>query len=394
MGGAAVDVYMLILSRILLGFGVGFTNHAVPIYLSEIAPPRYRGAITGGFDASIVLGIFVANLINYGTQKIKSGWGWRISLSSAALPAMFLFVGVIFLPDTPTSIIHRGGDIRVARRVLQRIRGTAEVDEELNDISVAAAAASKVAFSTNSFLLLLGRNYRPHLVMAIALPMFVNITGVSAVNFYAPVMFRTIGQNESSSLMSTVITRGIAFVFTLTAALAAVDRIGRRTLYLTGGAVMVASHVALGTVLKEELRDHGTVSEGSAYAVVLIVCVFVAAFGWSWGPLTWLFTGEIFPMEIRSAGMSTMVIINFLMNFAVAQSLIAVLCGLKAGLFFLFGGGVVVMTAFVYWLMPETKGVPMEKMGSIWAEHWYWKRFVDHDMDESCVKPNPAEPHL
>lgn len=331
-----------------------------------MAPPRYRGAITGGFDACITLGIFMANLINYGPQKIKSGWGWRISLSSAALPATFLLVGTIFLSETPSSIVHRGGDIQVARRLLQRIRGTEEVDEELEDISVAAAAASKIAFPTNSFLLLLRRNYRPHLVMAITLPMFLNITGVSAVNFYAPVMFRSIGQKESESLMSAVITRGIAFVSTLTAALAAVDKIGRRTLYLSGGAVMVASHVALGTMLMKELREHGTMSAGSAYGVVVTVCVFVAAFGWSWGPLTWLVTGEIFPIEIRSAGMSTMVIIGFLMNFTVAQSLLAVLCGLKAGIFILFAGGVVVMTAFVYWLVPETKGVAMEKMGCIW----------------------------
>lgn len=355
-------------------------SQSIPLYLAEMAPPRYRGAISGGFDTCLSFGILIANLINFATQKIKPGWGWRISLSSAAIPAAFLLVGAIFLPETPSSIIHRGGDLNQARFLLQKIRGaTVNVEEEFQDLIAASTEASKAVSTKHPFFLLLRRNYRPHSVMAIALPLFLQLTGISAVNFYSPVMFRTIGQKESAALMSAVISRAVNLSCTLTATLVLADRVGRRALLLSGGMVMAGAHVALGVLLKAEMHDDGAVRKETAFEVVALVCVFVAAFGWSWGPMAWLVTSEIFPMEIRSAAQSVQVSVSFLMAFAVAQSLLAVLCGLKAELFFLFAGGVVVMTGFTYWFVPETKGVPMERMGRVWKAHWYWKRFVAAD---------------
>ncbi|KAJ6316041.1 hypothetical protein OIU78_019342 [Salix suchowensis] len=124
LGGSAFNVYMLILGRVLLGVGVGFANQAVPLYLSEMAPPRYRGAINNGFQFSIGIGALSANLINYGTEKIKGGWGWRISLAMAAVPATILTIGAIFLPETPSSLIQLSDDTERAKLMLQRVRGT------------------------------------------------------------------------------------------------------------------------------------------------------------------------------------------------------------------------------------------------------------------------------
>lgn len=107
LGGAAFNVYMLIFSRVLLGVGVGFVNQSVPLYLSEMAPPKYRGAINSGFQFNVSIGALSANLINYGTVKIKGGWGWRISLAMAAVPAAILTLSALFLPETPSSLIRR-----------------------------------------------------------------------------------------------------------------------------------------------------------------------------------------------------------------------------------------------------------------------------------------------
>ncbi|KAI0499675.1 hypothetical protein KFK09_017883 [Dendrobium nobile] len=377
VGGAAMNVYMLITARILLGVGIGFTNQSIPLYLSEMSPPKYRGALTGGFDICVSFGILVANLVNYGTQKIKAGWGWRISLSLAAIPAVLLFIGVLFLPETPTSIIlRRGGNLDEARRVLQKIRGTKNVEKELDDLATAATKATKAAKEQRPFRRIFQRNYRPHLVMALFLPFFQQVTGINAVNFYAPVMFRTIGQKESASLMSAVITRCISLTCTVVASLGLVDRLGRRPLFLTGGLVMFIAHVLLAGLLAANLHDHGTVRTGIAYLVLIILCLFVGSYGWSWGPLAWLVTSEIFPLEIRSAGQSIQVAVNFLSTFAVAQSVLEMLCGLKFGTFFLFAGFVLLMTSFVYFLVPETKEVPLDQMVSVWNQHWYWKRYA------------------
>lgn len=94
---------------------------AVPLYLSEMALPQLRGAINNGFQLSIGIGALSANLINYGTEKIEGGWGWRMSLAMAAVPASVLKLGALFLPETPNSLIQRSHDHQRAKLLIQRI---------------------------------------------------------------------------------------------------------------------------------------------------------------------------------------------------------------------------------------------------------------------------------
>ncbi|GLT40239.1 hypothetical protein SLA2020_143890 [Shorea laevis] len=372
LGGAAFNVYMLIFGRILLGIGVGFANQSVPLYLSEMAPPRYRGAINNGFQFSVGIGALVANLINFGTEKIKGGWGWRISLAMAAAPASILTLGALFLPETPNSIIQNSDDQNRAKAMLQRIRGTSNVNTELEDL-IRASSVSKTI--KHPFKKIIQRKYRPQLVMAIAIPFFQQVTGINVIAFYAPLLFRTIGMGESASLMSSVVT-GVVGTSSTFISMLIVDKLGRKALFIGGGIQMLVSQVMVGGILAAQLGDHSAVSQGYAYLVIVLISVYVAGFGWSWGPLGWLVPSEIFPLEIRSAGQSIVVAVSFLFTFIVAQTFLTMLCHFKSGIFFFFGGWVVVMTAFVYFLLPETKNVPIEQMDKVWREHWFWKEIV------------------
>ncbi|KAL6320255.1 hypothetical protein AAG906_005331 [Vitis piasezkii] len=372
LGGAAFNVYMVILGRILLGVGVGFANQAVPLYLSEMAPPRYRGAINNGFQFSIGVGALSANLINFGTEKIKGGWGWRVSLALAAVPASILTLGALFLPETPNSLIQRSKDYGKAELMLQRVRGTNDVQAELDDLVKASSLAKTI---NDPFKKILQRKYRPQLVMAIAIPFFQQVTGINVIAFYAPVLFRAIGLGVSASLLSAVVTGVVGMVSTFISMLI-VDKLGRRVLFLVGGIQMLVSQIMVGGILAAELGDHGGVSKVYAFLVLLLICVYVAGFGWSWGPLGWLVPSEIFPLEIRSAGQSITVAVSFIFTFIVAQTFLSMLCHFKSGIFFFFGGWVVLMTAFVYYLLPETKSIPIEQMDRVWKEHWFWKRIV------------------
>jgi MFS family permease len=169
-----------------------------------MAPPQYRGAINNGFELCISLGILFANILNYFVIKITAGWGWRISLSMAALPAAFLTIGTIFLPETPSFIIQRDGDTDKARILLQKLRGTTSVQNELDDL----VSASNLSRTTKyPFRNIFKRKYRPQLVIVLLIPFFNQVTGINVMNFYAPVMFRTIGLNETASLFSSVVTR-------------------------------------------------------------------------------------------------------------------------------------------------------------------------------------------
>ncbi|XVF40603.1 hypothetical protein PTKIN_Ptkin01aG0127100 [Pterospermum kingtungense] len=378
INGFAKAIWMLIVGRMLLGFGVGFANQSVPLYLSEMAPYRYRGALNIGFQLSITVGILIANVLNYFFAKIKGGWGWRLSLGGAMVPALIITVGSLILPDTPNSMIERG-QTEEAREKLKRIRGVDDVDEEFRDL-VAASDASKLV--EHPWRNLLQRKYRPHLTMAILIPFFQQLTGINVIMFYAPVLFNTIGFGDDASLMSAVIT-GIVNVAATLVSIYGVDKWGRRFLFLEGGTQMLICQAVVAACIGAKFGTSGNpgdLPKWYAIVVVLFICIYVAGFAWSWGPLGWLVPSEIFPLEIRSAAQSINVSVNMIFTFAVAQVFLTMLCHLKFGLFLFFAFFVVLMSIFVYYFLPETKGIPIEEMNRVWKSHWYWSRFVQ-DVD-------------
>ncbi|KAG6505116.1 sugar transport protein MST3-like [Zingiber officinale] len=388
LNGAAKDVAMLIIGRILLGIGVGFANQSVPVYLSEMAPARLRGMLNIGFQLMITIGILAANLINYGTNKIKGGWGWRVSLALAAVPAGIITVGSLFLPDTPNSLLERGFPDR-AQRMLRRIRGTHDVGAEYADL-VAASEESKLV--ENPWANILQRRYRPQIIMALLIPFFQQLTGINVIMFYAPVLFRTLGFGSNTSLMSAVIT-GLVNVFATLVSIFTVDRLGRRKLFLEGGAQMIVCQIVVGTLIaiKFGTSGEGHFPKGYAAIVVLFICAYVAGFAWSWGPLGWLVPSEIFPLEIRSAGQSINVSVNMLFTFVIAQAFLTMLCHMKFGLFYFFGGWVFIMSLFVFFFLPETKNVPIEEMVLVWRKHWFWGRFIADNDVNGVEKPKSGE---
>ncbi|RWW32962.1 hypothetical protein BHE74_00047462 [Ensete ventricosum] len=356
-------------------FGVGVQS--VPLYLSEMAPAKLRGMLNIGFQLMITIGIFAANLINYGTASIEGGWGWRVSLGLAAVPAVIITVGSLALPDTPNSLIERGYDDE-AKAMLRKIRGTEDIHAEYDDLVAASAEAKSIDHPWSNIL---QRRYRPQLCMAILIPFFQQLTGINVIMFYAPVLFKTIGFGSDASLASAVIS-GIVNVFATFVSIATVDKLGRRKLFLQGGTQMLVSQLVVGTLIALKFGTTGVatdISTNYASIIVLFICFYVAAFAWSWGPLGWLVPSEIFPLEIRSAGQSITVSVNMLFTFIIAQVFLTALCHLKFGLFYFFAGWVVIMTVFVALFLPETKNVPIEEIVLVWKKHWFWGNFISDD---------------
>lgn len=370
INAGAANLAMLILGRIMLGVGIGFGNQAVPLYLSEMAPAHLRGGLNMMFQLATTLGILVANTVNYGTQKIKP-WGWRLSVGLAAAPALLMTVGGFFLPETPNSLIERG-HVREGRLVLERIRGTKEVDAEYQDILEASELANSIK---HPFKNILERKNRPELVMAILLPTFQILTGINSILFYAPVLFQSLGFGGNAALYSAVLTGAVLSASTFIS-IATVDKLGRRILLISGGIQMVLCEIIVAAILGVKFGNDKQLPKDFSIVVVVVICLFVNAFGWSWGPLGWTIPSEIFPLEIRSAGQSITVSVNQLFTFAVAQSFLSLLCSFKFGIFLFFAGWITIMTIFVYFFLPETKGVPIEEMTLLWRKHWFWKRMI------------------
>ncbi|PRQ38643.1 putative major facilitator, sugar transporter, major facilitator superfamily [Rosa chinensis] len=255
VGISALNLAMLIVGRLLLGCGVGFANQAIPLFLSEIAPTRIRGALNILFQLNITIGILVANLINYGTAKI--------SLGLAGVPALLPTVGSLIVVDTPNSLIARG-KLEEGKTILKRIRGVDNVEPEYLEIVRASRDVTEI---------------------------FQQFTGINAIMFYAPDLFQTLGFKSDASLYSS------SYVF--------VDKAGRRMLLIEAGVQMFLSQMGVAIVMGLKVRDHSNdLGHGLGILVLVFVCSFVASFGWSWGPLGWLIPSETFAVEARSAGQS------------------------------------------------------------------------------------------
>lgn len=126
---------------------------------------------------------------------------------------------------------------------------------------------------------------------------------------------------------------------------------------------------------------YGSTGEGfftttEANMALFLICAYVAAFAWSWGPLGWLVPSEICPLEIRSVGQAINVSLNMTLTFAINQGFLSMLCYMKFGLFFFFVLFQIMMTIFIYFFVPETKRVPIEDMKRVWKAHWFWQDFV------------------
>ncbi|XP_010533209.1 PREDICTED: sugar transport protein 4 isoform X2 [Tarenaya hassleriana] len=371
--GFAKNVAMLLIGRILLGFGIGFANQSVPVYLSEMAPPNLRGAFNIGFQVAIIFGIVVATIINYFTAQIKGGYGWRISLGLACVPAIMIMVGALILPDTPNSLIERGHTEK-AREMLRQIRGTEHVEEEFQDLIYASEVAKQVKHPWKNIML---PRYRPQLIITFFIPFFQQLTGINVITFYAPVLFQTLGFGNKAALFSAMVTGIIELLCTFVSVFT-VDRYGRRVLFLQGGIQMLITQIAIGALIgvKFGVTGTGNIGKTDANLIVALICIYVAGFAWSWGPLGWLVPSEISPLEIRSAAQAINVAVNMFFTFLVAQLFLTMLCHLKFGLFFFFAVFVLIMTIFMYFLLPETKNMPIEEMNRVWKAHWFWGRFI------------------
>lgn len=189
------------------------------------------------FQLATTLGIFTANMINYGTEKLRP-WGWRLSLGLAAAPAILMTVGGILLPETPNSLIERGSEEK-GRKVLEKIRGTTNVHAELQDIVDASELANSIK---HPFRNILEKRNRPQLIMAIFMPTFQILTGINSILFYAPVLFQSMGFGGDASLYSSAVTGAVLASSTLLS-IATVDRLGRRALLISGGIQMIVCQV-------------------------------------------------------------------------------------------------------------------------------------------------------
>jgi len=301
--GLADTLDTFVFFRLVGGIGVGAAAIVSPLYISETAPAAWRGRLVSLYQLAIVFGILLAYFCNYAFANIAGGWRWMFAAQT--FPALIFGLCLLAVPETPRWLVGRKR-MSSALTILEKTLGSDAARMELALIERSFDASTGASLRE-----LFDRDHRPVLVMGILIAVFQQVTGINAILYYAPTIFAKTGLDTSSSLLQTIALGGVNLVATL-GAIALVDKLGRRSLLLSGSAVM---GVALAAVA---LCFHYGYFEG--YIVLALMLLYVAAFACTLGAVTWVYLAEVFPNRIRATAMSVATLALWLADFVVAYT--------------------------------------------------------------------------
>jgi SP family galactose:H+ symporter-like MFS transporter len=333
--------------RFGLGLAVGAATMVAPLYVAETSPTQWRGALVSAFQLAITIGILASYVVGYGFTE--SG-DWRMMLGVAAVPAVVLLAGLLFLPESPRWLLLVGREA-AAQKAWNQLSSETWGEDEIAVVRSAADAPHP------QFRDLFSGHLRPVLIVAAGLFFFTNLSGIDAILYYAPVIFREVGiGGDAGPILATAGLGAINVVATILA-MWLVDRAGRRPLLLWGLGGMTISLV----VMSASLTVKGLPGVGLA-AVACLGC-FIVAFAVSLGPLPYVLMSELFPAAVRPLGMALAAATAWGTNSVVSLSFLPLLGAVGvAGTFSVFAGICAVAYLFVQRLVPETKGRSLEQI--------------------------------
>ncbi|MFZ4725149.1 MAG: sugar porter family MFS transporter [Paludibacter sp.] len=343
---SANSILVFVIFRVLGGFAVGIASMVSPMYIAEIAPAKQRGQLVSLNQLTIVIGILVAFFSNY--LLVDTGENnWRWMLCVMALPALFFFIALFFVPESPRwLVLHK--EEKKALRILEKINGTKVAASELkiikNSLSNKTDSGFKAGFAPE---------LRLPLLVGIGLAFFQQITGINTIMYYAPLIFEKSGLSIDSALYQTILIGVINLVFSLVA-IYFVDRLGRKPLLIIGSTLMTISLLILSFSFTYGM---------SSIITLIAILLFIASFATSLGPITWVIISELFPNHVRGKAMSVSIVFVWISCFFV--SLLFPILLEKIG-----GGNTFLVLAFFCLLslgfnikfVKETKGKELEEI--------------------------------
>ena len=347
--GFAQGVGMLIVARFLGGIGIGISTVTAPLYISEIAPPAYRGRLAGMFQFNIVFGIVVAFLSNAILARWAGEDAWRWMLGIAAVPSVVYLLLCLGIPESPRWLIGRKGDREAGLRVLQRIEPTltpAALAQQADEILAAGRAEQAVASGFWSWRL------RVPITLAFLVAFFNQLSGINAVLYFAPRIFEMSGLGPQAALLQSVGIGITNLVFTFVG-LWLIDRLGRRTLLLIGS---VGYIVSLGLTAWAFFTQHHAIVPACIFA-------FIAAHAVGQGTVIWVLISEIFPNRHRAEGQALGSFTHWIFAALLTTFFPGMVTAFAPGMVFLFFCGMMALQLlWVITMVPETKGVPLEEI--------------------------------
>ena len=357
LGSAVPDnLTQFVLARFIGGLGVGSASMLSPLYISEIAPAKIRGMLVTLYQLAIVFGINIIYIVNYlianaHDQVWNVQLGWRYMLGSEGIPAILFFILLFFVPESPRWLVKENRSDE-ALKILNKINRPEETHRILKEIK------ETVNEEKGSFLDLFKPGIRKAMVVGSVLALFSQITGINAIIYYAPEIFKQVGFGSESALFQTMIIGFVNMLFTLVA-IRFIDYWGRRTLLIWGISGMVSCLLGMGMFFYFEIT--------SGSLLLLFILGFIASFASSLGPIPWVLISEIFPTKTRGTAMSFSIVILWLGVVLITQ-FFPVLLSLFGGAFtfWIFMINALILLIFTLIFIPETKQKTLEEIQEIW----------------------------
>jgi major inositol transporter-like SP family MFS transporter len=375
----APSLPIMIGCRVLLGLAVGGASATVPVFISEMAPKAIRGQLVTINELMIVSGQLLAYIVNAIMANTSDDPGiWRYMLVMCSIPAVALFFGMTFMPETPRWLASRGR-YSDCLRVLSRVRPPADVDLEMTEIQATAEKAR--AEAKGSWKDLKTPWIRRVFVIGIALAIMQQVTGVNTIMYYAPTILQATGLGRSASITATI-ANGVISVLATLFGIWMLGRAGRRTMLLTGQAGITAALILIAVAFAAFFHtgevaiydDFGNATgematslvgnfDGASYIVLALMMVFLAFQQGLISPVTWLMLSEVFPIRLRGFGIGVAAFSMWTINAIISFSF-PVLLGAVGGTwtFLIFGAINVCAITFAYFNAPETRGYSLEAL--------------------------------
>ncbi|GAP90457.1 putative high-affinity glucose transporter rgt2 protein [Rosellinia necatrix] len=365
---------LFVFGRLIAGGGVGFISAVVILYMSEIAPKKVRGAMVSGYQFCITIGILLANVVVYTTQKRNDTGSYRIPIGVQFLWAIILGTGLFFLPESPRFYVKKG-EIEKAAKALAFVRGQPEDSAYIKDELAEIVANNEFEMANipqmsyvQSWLACLkgslskGDSPIRRTILGAGLQCAQQFTGINFIFYFGPPFFTQLGTIPNPFLISLITT--LVNVLSTPISFVTIEKLGRRAILIGGGIGMIVCQFIIAivgvTAGRSELNNYSAVA-----AMIAFICINIAFFASTWGPTAWVVVGEIFPLPIRSRGVGISTASNWFWNTIIAVITPFLVNEDKANLgpkvFFLWGSLCIFSTLFAYFLVPELKGLSLEQ---------------------------------
>lgn len=360
--GFAGKMIHLIIGRTISGLGVGLLSTIVPIYQSEISPPHNRGKLACIEFTGNIVGYATSVWIDYGCSFIEGNSSWRVPLLLQSVIGFALFSGTFVIVETPRWLLNHDHDVE-GLIVIADLHSDGDVqDQKAKDEYHAikeTVLISRMEGEGKSHLQVFKR-YRRRMLIAMSSQMFAQLNGINVISYYAPLVFEQAGWVGREAILMTGIN-GLIYVLSTLPPWTLVDKWGRKPILLTGGLFMGCALVAISMSLLANIA-------ATPKLVVVFVIIFNAFFGFSWGPIPWLYPVEIAPLSARSAMASSSTATNWLCNWLVGIMTPILQEKISWRLYLIHATSCFISFAVVFKLYPETAGLRLEDMDSVFDD--------------------------